>query len=331
MHTTVAGRSGAKGQIVNQRLTRRIVNLGLTDDYPHLSYTVRLGDLIESVASAHDQPLDQLAQAVAVAENLGGIADSLIGHFVDQARRAWELVVGDRTQHRGQQTGRPETFVGGTRSNAAALDASQGFSRFTPRPRGRGLGAAAGPRCGQRGDRRRSSRARPHRRPEGLAARAIAAQGVSLDELRRTAAATLPDRVENLPALIPFDPRVRTVLARRSTRRLGSAPTASTAAISCAPSWPSRTAPACWPVSASRRRPSTPSSRPRSAGRAQPVARSGRVGGPTGGCRRPPEPCGERSKGPPTGREGAIRSVQLEESGTRCTVPVAWLSASSSP
>ena len=52
------------------------------------SATVRLDDLIGAIAAQHDQPLDRLSGAVLLADHLGEVADSLIGHFVDQARRA---------------------------------------------------------------------------------------------------------------------------------------------------------------------------------------------------------------------------------------------------
>ncbi|HOQ87153.1 MAG TPA: ATP-dependent Clp protease ATP-binding subunit, partial [Phycisphaerae bacterium] len=48
----------------------------------------RLDDLIDAITSVHDEPLDQLTDAVLAAEHLGNVADHLIGHFVDQARRS---------------------------------------------------------------------------------------------------------------------------------------------------------------------------------------------------------------------------------------------------
>ena len=53
-----------------------------------LTSPVRLDELIDAIACAHDQPLDQLSGAVLLAEHLGELADSLLGHFVGQARRA---------------------------------------------------------------------------------------------------------------------------------------------------------------------------------------------------------------------------------------------------
>src|SRR5499425_2929425 len=49
---------------------------------------VRLDDLIEAIKKVHAAPLEQLSDAVLAAEHLGEVADHLIGHFVDQARRS---------------------------------------------------------------------------------------------------------------------------------------------------------------------------------------------------------------------------------------------------
>src|ERR687889_994774 len=49
---------------------------------------VRLDDLIASIEQIHSDALDQLSDAVTAADHLGEVADHLIGHFVDQARRS---------------------------------------------------------------------------------------------------------------------------------------------------------------------------------------------------------------------------------------------------
>jgi hypothetical protein len=49
---------------------------------------IRLDDLISAVKSNQGTPLDHVSSAVQVSEHLGELADHLIGHFVDQARRA---------------------------------------------------------------------------------------------------------------------------------------------------------------------------------------------------------------------------------------------------
>jgi hypothetical protein len=53
-----------------------------------ISYPVRLDDLIDVIKTVHTEPLEQLTDAMLAAESLGEIADHLIGHFVDQARRS---------------------------------------------------------------------------------------------------------------------------------------------------------------------------------------------------------------------------------------------------
>lgn len=50
---------------------------------------LRLDDLIDGIRTQYpDQPLDQLTAAVLTADHMGELADHLIGHFVDQARRS---------------------------------------------------------------------------------------------------------------------------------------------------------------------------------------------------------------------------------------------------
>ncbi|MEV0147864.1 MULTISPECIES: Clp protease N-terminal domain-containing protein [unclassified Nonomuraea] len=52
--------------------------------------TVRLDELINAIKSRHPDgdPLGQLADAVVLGEQLGEVADHLIGHFVDRARHS---------------------------------------------------------------------------------------------------------------------------------------------------------------------------------------------------------------------------------------------------
>ena len=49
---------------------------------------VRLDDLIDAIKKVHPDVLDQLSDAVIAGNHLGDVADHLIGHFVDQARRS---------------------------------------------------------------------------------------------------------------------------------------------------------------------------------------------------------------------------------------------------
>jgi hypothetical protein len=187
--------------------------------------TVRLDDLIGAIAGAHTEPLDRLTNAVVLGEHLGEVADSLIGHFVDQARRA-----GASWSEIGQSMGVSKQavqkrFVARSASGTAPLDPSQGFSRFTDDARAVVVGAQEQARSGGS-----PTIGVGHlvlaliADPEAPAARAVAAQGVSLDDVRRTASATLPPAAATVPALIPFDAHARAALEQSFTeaQRLGS-------------------------------------------------------------------------------------------------------------
>ncbi|MFI1359664.1 Clp protease N-terminal domain-containing protein [Streptomyces sp. NPDC020898] len=183
--------------------------------------SVRLDDLIEAIKKVHTDALEQLQDAVIAADHLGEVADHLIGHFVDQARRSgasWTDI--GRSMGVTRQAAQ-KRFVPKSESD---LDPSQGFSRFTPRARNvvvlsqEGAKAAGNDQIGP-----------AHlilgllADPEGLGAKAITAQGVSLDSVREAATAGLPPRGENDPALIPFDANAKKSLELtfREALRLG--------------------------------------------------------------------------------------------------------------
>src|SRR5437763_15823964 len=107
---------------------------------------VRLDDLIEAIKKAHSDVLEQLSDAVIAADHLGDVADHLIGHFVDQARRSgasWTDigrsmgVTKQAAQKRFVPKGSPERAepADPRRDQGSDLDASQGFSRYTTRAR----------------------------------------------------------------------------------------------------------------------------------------------------------------------------------------------------
>src|SRR6478752_1777855 len=100
-----------------------------------LSNPVRLDDLIDAIKTVHDEPLDQLTDAVLAGEALGEIADHLIGHFVDQARRSgasWTEI--GKCMGVTKQAAQ-KRFVPKAPDISAALDPEAGFGRFTPRAR----------------------------------------------------------------------------------------------------------------------------------------------------------------------------------------------------
>ena len=189
-----------------------------------ISNPVRLDDLIEAITKAHSDPLEQLTDAVIVADHLGEIADHLIGHFVDQARRSgasWTAIGASMgvTKQAAQKR-----FVPKNPGQPADLDASQGFTRFTQRARNVVVASqneahAAG-----------NDQITPEHlilgllaEPQGLAAAAITAQSVPLETVRHAATAALPPAAGEVPPLIPFDQRAKKTLelTLREALRLG--------------------------------------------------------------------------------------------------------------
>src|SRR5215831_772888 len=93
---------------------------------------VRLDELIAYVKNQDGTALDHVSSAVRISEHLGELADHLIGHFVDQARRS-----GASWTEIGQCMGvtrqaAQKRFVP---KEKADLEPGQGFSRFTLRAR----------------------------------------------------------------------------------------------------------------------------------------------------------------------------------------------------
>ncbi|MEV5873418.1 Clp protease N-terminal domain-containing protein [Streptomyces sp. NPDC052101] len=188
---------------------------------PNITASVRLDDLIEAIKKVHPEPLDQLQDAVIAADHLGDVADHLIGHFVDQARRSgasWTEI--GRSMGVTRQAAQ-KRFVP---KESADLDPSQGFSRYTPRARNVVM-AAHNEAVAARNSEGRSE----HlvlgllAEPEGLAAKAITAQGVLLDSVRQAAAAALPPASEEVPDLVPYGPDAKKALELtfREALRLG--------------------------------------------------------------------------------------------------------------
>ena len=185
---------------------------------------MRLDDLIAGITKVNSNELDQLSNAVLVGEHLGDLADHLIGHFVDRARRSGASWTDIGKSMGVTKQAAQKRFVPKATDAAEALDPNQGFNRFTPRARKVVVAAQEEARTagnaeiltahialGLVGD------------PDGVAAKAIADRGVSADTLRRTVVATLPERVDDLPALIPFDAAAKKVLELtfRHALRLG--------------------------------------------------------------------------------------------------------------
>jgi hypothetical protein len=174
---------------------------------------VQLSDLIEAIKKARSDPLDQLSEAVTAADHLGEVADHLIGHFVDQARRSgasWTDI--GRNMGVTKQAVR-KRFVPQGPSDQSDLDPNQGFSRFTERARNVVMAAQNEAHVAN------NDEIRPEHlvlglltEQKALGAQAIIAQGVSLEAVRRAVIATLPPAADQVPDLIPFDLGARKAL-----------------------------------------------------------------------------------------------------------------------
>src|SRR3954463_8143744 len=97
---------------------------------PNVTSSVRLDDLIDAIKKVHTDALDQLTDAVLAADHLGDVADHLIGHFVDQARRS-----GASWTDIGRSMGVTKQAAQKRFVSKSDLESNDGFSRFTERAR----------------------------------------------------------------------------------------------------------------------------------------------------------------------------------------------------
>ncbi|MCF3120925.1 ATP-dependent Clp protease ATP-binding subunit [Streptomyces arenae] len=185
---------------------------------------VRLDDLIDAIKKVHTDALDQLQDAVIAADHLGDIADHLIGHFVDQARRSGASWTDIGKSMGVTRQAAQKRFVPKKQGESPDLDPSQGFSRFTDRAK-RALMAAQDEAKAAEHDEIRTE----HlvlgllSEPEALAAKAIVAQGLRLEDVRAAAVDALPATAPEVPPLVPYDADARKVLELtfREALRLG--------------------------------------------------------------------------------------------------------------
>ncbi|MFD6359382.1 Clp protease N-terminal domain-containing protein [Streptomyces roseolus] len=185
--------------------------------------SIRLDELIEAIKKVHPDTLDQLSGAVIAADYLGEVADHLIGHFVDQARRSgasWTDIGRSMgvTRQAAQKRFVPKD------PDAEKMDPNAGFARFTPRARAVVVAAQ------NEAIAARNAETVPGHlalgllaEPEGLAALWITSQGVTAEQLREAVTPTLPPAVEEVPSLLPYDAAAKKVLELtfREALRLG--------------------------------------------------------------------------------------------------------------
>ncbi|TQJ46487.1 ATP-dependent Clp protease ATP-binding subunit [Streptomyces sp. NBC_00080] len=168
---------------------------------------VRLDDLITAITESNTDALDQLTEAVTMADRIGEVADHLIGHFVDRARHSgasWTDigrrmgVTKQAVQKRfvGKPTAAPRpafdklTQPAHNAIVAAMNEAKQaGNAEITPAHLVLGLLGA-----------------------EATAVAALRAQSVDLDRARDMAVAALPARSDANPVMIPYGARAKKAL-----------------------------------------------------------------------------------------------------------------------
>ncbi len=182
--------------------------------------SVSLDNLIRTIKSVHTDALEQLTDAVLAAEHLGEVADHLIGHFVDQARRSGASWTDIGTSMGVTKQAAQKRFV--PKADTAGIDPNEGFARFTPRARTAVVAAQTAARdaenieigpehliVGLLGD------------TESLAIAILAAHGVEPDQIR--AAITLPPATGQALDLVPFSGPAKKVLELtfREALRLG--------------------------------------------------------------------------------------------------------------
>ena len=180
---------------------------------PPLQVPLRLDDLIEGIKKVHSDALDQLSDAVIAADHLGDVADHLIGHFVDQARRSgasWTDI--GRSMGVTKQAAQ-KRFVPKDPGEPNDLDASQGFARFTTRAKNVVVAAQEEARAAGNAETGLNHLVLGLLHDEKcFACLAITSQGVALEDVRAAAAAQLPPAADAVPALIPFDAGARKAL-----------------------------------------------------------------------------------------------------------------------
>jgi Clp amino terminal domain, pathogenicity island component len=187
--------------------------------------SINLEELISAITTAHPAALDQLSRAILMAQHLDTLADDLVGHFVDQARRS-----GASWTEIGCSMGVTKQAAQKRFTPKPDLDPSQGFSRFTDQAREVVVAAQAMARANGN-----SEIAIGHlllglvSTPGSRAVQALDYHHIGLDEIRTTARATLPPAADRLPKFIPFDAHTRAALeltfdvaARLGSQQIGT-------------------------------------------------------------------------------------------------------------
>lgn len=182
---------------------------------------VRLDELINYIRGQDGSALDHVSAAVGLSEHLGEVADHLIGHFVDQARRSgasWTDI--GRSMGVTKQAAQKRFVSKALDPNEIAaqfLDRSHvKFSRFTDRAKHVVVAAQQ-----EAQEHRQGEVTTDHlvlgllHEPDGLAVKAIEALGVSTEAVHEAAIAALDPAELDKPSTdnVPFTSGAKKVLA----------------------------------------------------------------------------------------------------------------------
>lgn len=187
--------------------------------------TVRLDDLITVIKSRHPDgdPLGQLSDAVTLGEHIGEVADHLIGHFVDQARRSGASWTDIGHNMGVSKQAAQKRFVPKEGGGSLAADIRT-YARFTDKARVAVVKA------------QEEARTAGHdhieaghlvlgmlHAPEALAATTMVTLGASLEAVREAVLAELGPGGEQAPQVMPFGAQGKKALdlATREALRLG--------------------------------------------------------------------------------------------------------------
>ncbi|WP_275295805.1 Clp protease N-terminal domain-containing protein [Amycolatopsis sp. La24] len=166
--------------------------------------SVKLDDLISAIKANNEKDaLAQLTDAVYVGQHLGDVADHLIGHFVDQARRSGASWTDIGASMGVTKQAAQKRFV--PKSDDSSGGIQRMFGRYTDRARHVVVAAQQAAI-----DNKSPEIDTVHlllgllSEPDALAAGAIVAQGITLDAVREAAEARLPEPVDGAPEKVPF-------------------------------------------------------------------------------------------------------------------------------
>lgn len=180
---------------------------------PQLPQSLRLDDLITGINQTRDGELDRLAGAVLAAQHLGDLADHLVGHYVDQARRAgrsWTEIGASMgvTKQAVRKRFNPKD------PGPPTPDPQDGFAAFTQDARDAIVQAQEEARAAGAAHISADHILLAVVKQDGSVVRsAITAQGTTADAVAAAVAGSLPaPSPDPVPDLIPYDEGARKVL-----------------------------------------------------------------------------------------------------------------------